>query len=210
MKRTGWIAVAVSLVAAFLFLAQIPRLLRAPGDLARQVVAQREETIDLGSVVSQIRELQRLETASMQVVHVSTIRQTYSFVPDRFAGDELTLLAVGDVIAGIDLSRLSTGDIVVDGKTAVVRLPPAQLLVTRLDNRQSRVISRKTGMFRKADIQLEGRARAMAEERVRDEALRRGILQIASSSAEERLAVLIRSFGFESVRFERSTRRPQG
>src|SRR5438132_5060356 len=129
-----------------------------------QVFTPHEEQIDLGTVVTRVRALNRLETASMRVVHVSTITQSYELVPNALAGDELTFFAAGDVIAGIDLSQLRQQDVSRDADgTIVVRLPPSQVLVTRIDNRESRVIARKTGFFRRADMNLEFRALQYAE-----------------------------------------------
>src|SRR3954462_12370341 len=115
--------------------------------MAVRAVTRKEETVDLGSLVTRIRDLNRLETASMRVVSVSTVRQTYDLIPNALAGDELTLYAAGDVIAGVDLSLLKTEDVYreADG-TVVVHLPPPQVLVSRIDNRATHVIDRRTGV----------------------------------------------------------------
>ena len=87
---------------------------------------------------------------------------------------KLTLLATGDVIAGLDLSQMKPADAWREGDgTLVLRLPPPQILVTRLDNSQSRVLTRNTGILRRADINLESRAREHAETGIRNEAIRR-------------------------------------
>src|SRR3954470_10294716 len=160
--------------------------------LAVRAVTRKEETIDLGTLVTRVRELNRLETAGMRVVNVSTISQTYDLIPNALAGDQLTLYSAGDVIAGVDLSLLKTGDVhrEPDG-TIVVRLPPPQILVSRLDNRATHVINRNTGVFRRADIGMEGRARQYAEQNIRNEAIRRGILPMAQQNAEARVAGLL-------------------
>src|SRR5437588_2541909 len=174
-----------------------------------QVFTPHEEQIDLGTVVTRVRALNRLETMSMHVVHVSTITQSYELVPNALAGDELTFLAAGDVIAGIDLSQLHQEDVRRDADgTIVVRLPPPQVLVTRIDNRESRVIDRKTGFFRRADMNLESRARQYAEAGIRNEALKKGILPQASQSAEVKVAELLHMFGFQRVRCEAATALP--
>ncbi|HJT16234.1 MAG TPA: DUF4230 domain-containing protein [Thermoanaerobaculia bacterium] len=168
-----------------------------------QALVPHEQQIDLGAVVTRVRALNRLETASMRVVHVSTIKQTYDLIPNAFAGDELTLFAAGDVIAGIDLSQLKPEDVRRDPDGVLtIRLPPAQVLVTRLDNRQTHVLNRKTGWFRRADSGLESRARQYAEQGIRNEAINKGILQMASQNAELRVADLLRTFGLQRVRFE--------
>jgi hypothetical protein len=171
--------------------------------LATTAVTRKEELADLGTLVTRVRELNRLETANMRVVSVSTIRQTYDLIPNALAGDELTLYSAGDVIAGVDLSLLKPDDIhrEPDG-TIVVRLPPPQLLVSRLDNRASHVIQRRTGVFRRADIGLEGRARQYAEQNIRNEAIHRGILPMAQQNAEARVAGLLHTLGAPKVRFE--------
>lgn len=164
-----------------------------------------EKTVDIATLVTQVRELNRLETASMRVMHVGTITQTYKMVPNALAADEITFLATGDVYAGIDLSQLRQEDVwrSPDG-TVNLRLPKAQVLVTRVDNGQSRVLTRKTGVLRRADVDLETRARQRAEENIRAEALKRGILKIAADSAEKKMAELLHTFGAEKVRFVNS------
>lgn len=178
---------------------------RAVTETIESITVPQEKTIDLGALVVQVRELSRLETASMRVMHVSTITQGYKMVPDSLAGDQLTFLAAGDVIAGIDLGQLQQTDVrrETDG-TVVMRLPPPQILITRVDNRESRVINRKTGFLRRADINLESRVRQYAEQSIRNEAVRKGILTMASQNAEKKLADFLHTLGFEKVRFERS------
>ncbi len=173
-------------------------------------IHRQEETVDLGAIVTQVRQLNRLETASMHVLHISTTTQTYNIVPDALGGDELTFLAAGDVIAGVDLSLVRQEDVwrERDG-TIVLRLPPSQILVTRIDNRESRVLSRKTGLLRRSDINLESRARQRAEQGIRNEAIRKGILPMASQSAQVKLAAFLHTLGFQKVSFvEAGTRRP--
>lgn len=162
----------------------------------------RETTIDLTTLVTRTRELSRLETASMRIVHVSTITQSYGVVPQAIGGDELTLMAAGDVIAGVDLSILKPGDVwrEADG-TIVMRLPPAQILVSRIDNRETRVLSRKTGVLRRSDKHLESRARQHAEQAVRNEAMKKGIIPMATRNAQGKLAEFLRTLGAEKVRF---------
>src|ERR1700753_3177270 len=78
---------------------------------ALSVVRPKETTVDLDAVVTRIHDLNRLETASMHVIHVSTLSQSYQLVPDTFGGDSITFFAAGDVIAGVDLSQLKPSDV---------------------------------------------------------------------------------------------------
>jgi len=170
---------------------------------ALEVIRKEETKVDLESIVTRVRDLSRLETAAMKVMNVSTIDQSYGVVPNSMAGDSLTFLGVGEVIAGIDLSQLRREDVrVAEDGFLVVVLPPPQILVTRLDNNQSRVMTRETGVFRKADIHLESRARAHAELNIKNEAIKKGILPLAQQNAQQKLADFIHTMGVKRVRFE--------
>jgi|SRR6185436_10596863 len=170
--------------------------------IQQEVFTPREKTIDLSTLVTQVRELNRLETASMHVLHIGRVTQTYKLVPDALGGDEITFLATGDVIAGIDLATLQRNDVwrSPDG-TINLRLPPAQVLVTRVDNAQSRVLSRKTGVLRRADVDLETRARQHAEENIRAEAIKKGVVTMAQQNGEKKMAEFLHTLGFDKVRF---------
>jgi hypothetical protein len=179
---------------------------RHAGMTIAHIAEKKEEEVDLTSLVTRVRDLSRLETASMHVVHVGTLTQSYEMVPNALAGDEITFFATGDVIAGVDLSQLKQQDIrrEPDG-TITLRLPPSQILVTRLDNRESRVITRNTGVLRRADTHLESRARQYAEQGIRIEAMKKGILPMASQNAEVKVGELLHTLGFRKVRFEIAT-----
>jgi len=202
IRRFVVFLLAISVVAAGL-------LLWRARNIATQIAKPTETEIDLGAVTTRIRNLNRLETASMHVVHVSTIRQEYKLIPNSIGGDELTLFAGGDVIAGVDLAQMKNGDIsrAPDG-TVIVRLPPPVVLLTRIDNRETRVVSRKTGLLRRADPGLEGRARLYAEGGVRSEAVRKGILPLAKNNAQLRIAELLHAVGITRVTFVESSLAP--
>lgn len=210
--RKRWIVLGI-VVLMVVGTAFMMRLLFPPREIATALVdaavGRKEEPVDLTAIVTKVSELNRLETAQMRVVHVSQLKQSYGIVPDMFAGDSVSLMAVGDVYAGVDLSRLTREDIREElDRSVVIRLPASEILVTRLDNEETRVLDRKTGAFRKADIGLEGRARAYAEDGIRQEALQKGILNLASSNAERRISELAKTLGAEQVRFERRNDRP--
>jgi len=195
VRRLVVISLAISVLAAAL-------LLWRARHLATELSKPTETVVDLGAVTTRIRNLNRLETASMHVVHVSTIQQTYKLMPNSIAGDELTLFAGGDVIAGVDLSQLRDGDITRSPSgTVIVRMPAPMVLVTRIDNKETRVVSRKTGLLRRADPNLESRARLHAEGSVRSEAIRKGILPLAKNNAQLRIADLLHAAGIQRVEF---------
>jgi hypothetical protein len=206
--------VAVAIVAAILLMVVAVDgwlVWRHAGQTIAHIAQKKEEEVDISALVTRVRDLSRLETASMHVVHVGTLTQSYEMVPNALAGDEITFFATGDVIAGVDLSQIKQQDVRrdVDG-TITLRMPPSQILVTRLDNRESRVITRNTGVLRRADQHLESRARQYAEQSIRIEAMKKGILPMASQNAEVKVAELLHALGFRKVRFETAGAPSQG
>jgi hypothetical protein len=202
-------AIAAMLLFAVLFTLVMTWIgLRVTQRAAAKIGQKQEKRLDLAVTITQIRALNRLETAQMDVTHISQIQQSYGVIPNSLAGDELTFLAMGQVIAGIDMSQLKNDDVRLEGDGLVVKLPPTQILVSRLDNNRSKVIDRDTGVLRRADIDLESRARAGAEGAIRSEAVRKGILDLAEKNAQAQLAQLLNRAGFTRVRFEQATPAP--
>jgi hypothetical protein len=202
-RRTILVTLGVTLVVLAMLAAtgvMIWRLARRT--VEREILAPQEKVVDISTLVTQVRDLNRLETASMRVMHVGTVTQSYKVIPNALAGDEITFLATGDVIAGLDLSKLKAEDVWRSPDGAInMRLPPPEILISRVDNEHSRVINRKTGVLRRSDVDLETRARQHAETNIRAEALKQGILPLASQNGEKKLAELLRTLGFERVRF---------
>jgi hypothetical protein len=193
------LAVAIAVTTGFLVWRLAKRTLATQ---VAEVLAPQEKVVDVAALVTQVRELNRLETSSMRVVHVGRVTQTYKLVPNAFGGDEITFMAAGEVIAGIDMAKLQPQDVwrSPDG-TINLRLPAAEVLVARVDNKESRVLTRKTGMLRRADVDLETRARQHAEDNIRNEAVQKGILTLASQNGEKKLAGFLHTLGFQKVRF---------
>jgi hypothetical protein len=78
--------------------------------------------------------------------------------------EKLVLIARGQVMAGVDSSRMEPDDIVVNGQKVILYLPPAEILVSKLDNERTGVYEYEKGLFTRRDVQLESELRARAEE----------------------------------------------
>ena len=152
------------------------------------------------TIIRQVRDLSRLETASYtieKVITAETGQGPFSFL----FGDRLILVARGQVIAGVDLGKMGDGDILVaDDGTVVVTLPQAEILVATLDNQRSYVVDRDTGLIG-MNPALETEARQAAEQEVLDAALEDGILEMAQRNAESYVRQLILALGFQEVIF---------
>ena len=165
---------------------------------------QRATRTDLSqpTVVDRIQKLQRLESVVYTMDKIVTGEKESVILPNFLAGDRLLLLVHGEVIAGIDFQTLKRGDVSVIGKKIRVRLPQAQLLVTKLDSSKTRVYSRQTGLLVATDPNLESQVREEAERDLRRSALADGILQKAQENSRSTITSLMQSMGFEDVGFE--------
>ncbi len=155
--------------------------------------------LDQPTVVRQVQQLRRLETVIYRMDKVVSGGREHPYLPRMLAGEKLLLMVHGEVVAGVDLSRIGSGDVRVTGKTVEVVLPPPEVFSTRLDSSRTRVYSRDTGLFSRADPNLETLVRQEAERDLREAALKDGILQAARQNAATTLISLLRGFGFENV-----------
>lgn len=159
------------------------------------------------TIIHAVRSLARLETIQYSVEKIITAevgQGAFSFL----IGDRLIFVAHGEVIAGIDLEQLSPEDLsVVDG-VLYVDLPSAEIFVATLDNDQSYVYDRDTGIFTKGNIDLETLARQAAEKEILKAAIESGILLQAKINAENYLWRLFNSLGFPEIIFVQPTPDP--
>lgn len=154
------------------------------------------------AVVKQMRSLSRLETATFTIEKVIDAGTTGGNIFQQFLfGDKILLVAHGQVIAGFDLSQLSDNDIKIEGKTISIKLPPPQILVSTLDNTQTKVYDRRRGLLA-SNEDLESNVRAAAEVSIRDAACNADILTQASENGRKQLTALLMSFGFEQITLE--------
>lgn len=157
--------------------------------------------IDRPAVLRQMRELNRWETATANYDKVITAGQEGSAIYNFFRGDKLILIANGDVIAGFDMGKLRPEDVVIsaDGITATVTLPPAEILVSRLDNEKTYVYDRETGVFTGGNPGLETEARRVAEQQIVQRACETALLQRAATEGQRNMENLVRAFGIKNV-----------
>ena len=152
------------------------------------------------TIIHEMTSLSRLETASYLIEKVIIAESGQGPLGFLF-GDRLILVAHGQVIAGVDLQRIAPEDITVtaDG-TVIVALPSAEIFVTSLDNQQSYILDRDTGVIG-LNPALETDARRAAEDQILDAALEDGILAMAQRNGQQTLGQLIRALGYQEVFF---------
>jgi hypothetical protein len=202
----GWIAAGV-LFAVLLCLLIAPAVARGQVGFWAQVadfVTRRDTRFHLESpsVVMRIRQLNRLETVTYSIDKIVEGDRESILWPSFLAGDKIILVAHGEVIGGVDLSKLQPGDVSVSGQSVRVKLPPAEILTTRIDNQATRVYARSTGLLVSADPNLESEVRGQAEQQIAQAAISEGILDKARQNARTSVAALLSALGFESVDVE--------
>jgi hypothetical protein len=142
-----------------------------------------------------------LETIIYSLEKIITAETRQGFFK-MLVGDRLIFVAHGEVIAGIDLNKLQPESLEVRNGVLYVQLPEAEIFVVAIDNEQSYVYDRQTGIFTHGEVNLETEARRAAENEIEKSALEDGILEIAAQNAESYLDRLFRELGFPEVIFE--------
>jgi hypothetical protein len=87
----------------------------------------------------------------------------------------------------------------VQGHNISLRLPPAEVFSTRIDNAKSRVYSRDTGLFSSPDPNLESEVREEAERQLQQSAVVGGILKSADQNARNTVTGMLTGLGFTQV-----------
>jgi hypothetical protein len=151
-------------------------------------------------VITRIRALGRLETSQYVLQTVIDIERAPTNVWEQvFGTDKLLLVASGEVVAGFDLTRVSADDIVVAGDAVTLTLPSPEILYSRVDNDQTYVYERTTGLLRKPDQRIESEARQLAEQAMRTRALEGDIMVRAEVNGQLYMEALLRSLGFTDI-----------
>jgi hypothetical protein len=152
------------------------------------------------TIIHNVRALARLETIQYSVEKVITAENRQGPFGFLF-GDRLILVAHGIVIAGVDLEKLGPQDLRLENGVLYVTLPNPDIFIATLDNENSYVYDRDTGLLTRGDINLETSARQAAEKEIEIAAYEDGILLQARQNAENYLYRLLRDLGYPEVIF---------
>ena len=194
MSKFRWVLVLAALVAVFATGLLVGVLL-----LRTFAAAPTTRVYSPAALVLQIKTLSQLVTVQYVVEKVVMIEDAKWYGENR-----VLLIARGVVKAGVDLSQIRPGDIEVSDKKVVVVLPPPQVTDAYLDEKQTKIVERSTGLLRAFDKDLEQNARQQAVDDIRRAARNSGVLRDAEGRARVQLTALFQQLGFEEVevRFE--------
>ena len=175
------------------------------GDLVRELILPATPVIlpDSTTIVREINNLARLETASIELEKVITAERNQEVLWGTL-GESMVFVAYGTVYAGVDFAEMTPADLqVVDPDTVWIHLPGARYFddIPALNNERSFVADRDTGLLTRADPELETEVRRIAETQLREEAQGSGVLEIADENAREFMREFLQGVGFETVEF---------
>src|SRR5258706_9803425 len=166
------------------------------GFFVRHLIAGQSGTrvLNTAAVVRQVQSLSQLVTVKYVMEKVVVLEDVKWFGENR-----VLMVAHGIVKAGVDLSQLKPEDVKVSGQSIKVKLPPAQITDAYLDEKQTQVIERTTGVLRMFDKDLEQTARQNAVDDIRRGARGAGIQKDADERARMQVESLFRQMGFQEV-----------
>ncbi len=124
---------------------------------------------------------------------------TWQRVIGIFGTDKILLIASGEVVAGVDLGKIKPTDIRISKNSIFLKIPPAEIFHTRINNQETRVYLREKGLLYPYDKDLETIARQQAEENLTDWALQHDILEKARVNAIAELQRFLQSLGFTHI-----------
>jgi len=146
------------------------------------------------AVVRQVQTLSQLVTVKY-VMEKVVVYEDVKWFP---GGDNRVLMiAHGIVKAGVDFQKLKPEDVQLTDKKVKLRLPHPQITDCYLDEAQTQVVERTTGLLRTFDKDLEQTARQIAVDDVRRGARNAGILKDADERARAQLEKLFQQLGLE-------------
>ncbi len=144
------------------------------------------EVINHNTILESIEALGKLELVKYNFKEVTELTEkNRSYlglfkVPDSKA----VLITNGQAVGCINLKSIAQEDIIIEQDTLYIKLPQPELCFYKLDLNSSRIYSVEKTVYYKDDKKLIEKAYRMAENQIKNAALRSGILEQTSNNAE--------------------------
>jgi hypothetical protein len=160
-------------------------------------------TYNTPALLKQVQTLSELVTIKYVIEKIEVLEVPSENVVGQMIGSQnrVLLLAHGVVKAGINLERLKPDDLQITGKQIAIKLPVTEITDAYLDEKETKVIDRTTGLLAPPDKDLEQNARLNALDGIRRAARSSGILSEADARARAQLISFFTQLGFEKVEF---------
>ena len=200
MKASVRALIAVALVVVALVAFVVGRGVDTADGWMNRIFGEGEVTSVGPVTITALRELAELTTFEMveyTVVEKADDRGWLNWA----TGDRVSMFVVARIGAGVDLSALTEGSVDADPETGIVeiRLPAPALTYVDVDEEQTTVYDRDTGLFTAGNPNLEQSARLAAEEVLVAAALERGLLERAAEEARVVISAFVESLGYTDI-----------
>lgn len=169
-----------------------------------------DDSVTHSTILSEIEALGKLELVRYNFKDITELEKQskeYFFKIIKFGPDsKIALVSVGSAVGCIDLTRIQAKDIYEENDTLYILLPEAELCNYQLNMEQTHIYALETNpmMNEKDFIQ---KAYTLAERRIKESALKSGILEQTESNAELILGPLLKNIAGKPVMF---IKRPRG
>ncbi len=150
--------------------------------------------LNTSTVVKQVQTLSQLVTVKYVLEKVVVLEDVKWYGDNR-----VTIIAHGIVKAGTDLQQLKPEDIKIDNKRISIVIPKAGITDAYLEDKETQILERTTGLMRSFDKEFEQNARRQAVDELKRAAFRGGIMTEADERARLQLLNLFKALGFEQV-----------
>jgi len=196
------LVIVVSSVALGLAISRLDFMARVPVVGPFLFEEQPARTTTGPVVVEGIKDLDQLATVRWEESVIITRRSGGTELEQLVAGEEVTVVAAGDVEAGVNLADLGQDDVRVNGETVTIRLPEPEILSVSLNEEETRVYDRDFGLLNvRPDDALVEEARDAAVDKIEETARDEDLLDQAEQNAENSIRAFVTSLGFERVGF---------
>lgn len=164
------------------------------GFTVSRLTAGSKTVFNTATILRQVQTLSQLVTVKY-VMEKVVVYEDVKWYPG--GENRVMIIAHGIVKAGVDFQKLKPEDIDVLDKKIRVRLPNPQITDCYLDDNQTQVYERTTGLLRNFDKDLEQTARQIAVDDIRRAARYAGILKDADERARTQIEKLVQQAGFD-------------
>jgi hypothetical protein len=171
------------------------------------------------AVLKSIQDMSRYQAALGNYQIIVDLEKDAKFLPDAVRGNRTLYVGAGTVGAYVDLGRVGKDGVTIsdDRRTAVLRLPHAQLEQAALDPKRSYVFTKERGFldrlgdFFGSNPGNEKELNVLAAQKIQDAAKQSDLGLRAEQNTRSMLQGLLRSLGFTSVEvlYEQPQPQPQ-
>ncbi len=152
--------------------------------------------------INQIQALARLETIQYTVEQVVTVETNQGALGFLF-GNKMLCQVHGTVIAGIDMQQMQPSDMQLQGNLLTVKLPPAEVFTTAIDESKTQIYDLQKGLFVSPDPNLVVTCLQGAKDKITQSALDDGILNTANQNAQAYLTKFFAALGYQNTIFSK-------